>query len=42
MYLTFDLSIVQTCAINDEWVKYVLGIVLKIEAVSKGPTHGRK
>lgn len=42
VYLTFDLSIVQTCAINEEWVKCVLGIVLKIEAVSKGPTHGRK
>lgn len=41
MYLTFDLSILQTCIINAKWVKHTLGIVLSIEEVSKG-LHDKK
>lgn len=41
MYLTFDLSILQTCIINAKWVKHTLGIVLSIEGVSKG-LHDKK
>lgn len=41
MYLTFDLSILQTCIINAKWVKRTLGIVLSIEEVLKG-LHDKK